>query len=87
MEDDKKLPVVGDQSPKDTPTSTPATGSLSETTAINEKTLLRKIDLKLLPPLTLLYLLSFLDRSNGTYLSNIRVFEHKYVRMLRQFYI
>lgn len=35
-------------------------------TGINEKALLRKLDLKLLPPLTLLYLLSFLDRSNGT---------------------
>lgn len=34
-----------------------------------EKALLRKLDLKLLPPLTLLYLLSFLDRSNGLYLS------------------
>ncbi|KAM3080760.1 hypothetical protein ACMFMG_005690 [Clarireedia jacksonii] len=33
-------------------------------TAINEKALVRKIDWKLLPPLTLLYLLSFLDRSN-----------------------
>ena len=32
---------------------------------INEKSLLRKIDLKLLPAVTLLYLLSFLDRSNG----------------------
>jgi hypothetical protein len=32
---------------------------------ITEKKLLRKLDLKLLPPLTLLYLLSFLDRSNG----------------------
>lgn len=31
---------------------------------INEKSLLRKLDLKLLPPLSLLYLLSFLDRSN-----------------------
>lgn len=29
-----------------------------------ERALLRKLDLKLLPPLTLLYLLSFLDRSN-----------------------
>lgn len=35
-------------------------------TGIDEKKLLRKIDLKLLPPLTLLYLLSFLDRSNST---------------------
>ncbi len=33
---------------------------------VNEKALLRKIDLKLLPAVTLLYLLSFLDRSNGT---------------------
>ncbi|KAI9744650.1 MAG: hypothetical protein M1818_002179 [Claussenomyces sp. TS43310] len=33
-------------------------------TQINEKALLRKLDLNLLPPLTLLYLLSFLDRSN-----------------------
>ncbi|KAI9836808.1 MAG: hypothetical protein M1819_000973 [Sarea resinae] len=31
---------------------------------INEKSLLRKLDLTLLPALTLLYLLSFLDRSN-----------------------
>ena len=34
-------------------------------TGINEKALIRKLDLKLLPPLTLLYLLSFLDRSNS----------------------
>ena len=32
---------------------------------INEKALLRKLDRKLLPAVTLLYLLSFLDRSNG----------------------
>ena len=32
---------------------------------INERALLRKIDLKILPAVTLLYLLSFLDRSNG----------------------
>lgn len=31
---------------------------------INEKTLVRKLDRKLLPALTFLYLLSFLDRSN-----------------------
>jgi len=31
---------------------------------INEKSLLRKLDFKLLPPVILLYLLSFLDRSN-----------------------
>lgn len=33
---------------------------------IDEKALLRKLDRKLLPALTLLYLLSFLDRSNGS---------------------
>jgi len=39
--------------------------SYANPTGINEKSLVRKLDLKLLPPLTLLYLLSFLDRSNG----------------------
>lgn len=34
--------------------------------AINEKKLLRKIDWRLIPPLTFLYYLSFLDRSNST---------------------
>lgn len=38
---------------------------LEAVSAVNEKRLLRKLDLTLLPPLTLLYLLSFLDRSNG----------------------
>lgn len=32
---------------------------------LTDKYILRKLDWKLLPPLTLLYLLSFLDRSNG----------------------
>lgn len=35
---------------------------------INQKALLRKLDQKLLPALTLLFLLSFLDRSNGRHL-------------------
>ncbi|KAL4891521.1 major facilitator superfamily domain-containing protein [Aspergillus ambiguus] len=35
-----------------------------ERNGINEKALLRKLDFRLLPPLTILYLLSFLDRSN-----------------------
>jgi len=39
--------------------------SFTNPTGINEKSLVRRLDLKLLPPLTLLYLLSFLDRSNG----------------------
>lgn len=35
------------------------------TGVINEKKLLRKLDLRLLPAVSILYLLSFLDRSNG----------------------
>lgn len=40
-------------------------GSFTNPTRINEKSLLRKLDRKLLPALSLLYLLSFLDRSNS----------------------
>ena len=32
---------------------------------INERALIRKLDFKLLPAVTILYLMSFLDRSNG----------------------
>lgn len=45
--------------------ASPSSGSIAEASGINEKRLLRKLDYRLLPPLTLLYLLSFLDRSNG----------------------
>ncbi|KAL6247510.1 hypothetical protein RBB50_005856 [Rhinocladiella similis] len=50
-------------SPKD---ETQHTGHGEEglSSKINERALLRKLDIKLLPALTLLYLLSFLDRSN-----------------------
>ncbi|GKZ33835.1 hypothetical protein AbraIFM66950_003919 [Aspergillus brasiliensis] len=41
--------------------ASPTTSSVAN---INEKALLRKLDSRLLPPLTILYLLSFLDRSN-----------------------
>ena len=34
---------------------------------VNEKKLLRKLDLRLLPAVSILYLLSFLDRSNGVF--------------------
>ena len=37
--------------------------------AVDEKKLLRKLDWHLIPGLTLLFLLSFLDRSNGNILS------------------
>ncbi|KAF7514222.1 hypothetical protein GJ744_004547 [Endocarpon pusillum] len=41
-----------------------ASVDIETTYGVNEKALLRKLDYKLLPALTLLYLLSFLDRSN-----------------------
>lgn len=44
--------------------------SFANPTGINEKALIRKLDRKLLPLLTLLYLLSFLDRSNSRFASN-----------------
>ncbi|KAH7123607.1 MFS transporter [Dendryphion nanum] len=37
---------------------------LETATTVNEKSLLRKLDLRLLPAVSILYLLSFLDRSN-----------------------
>lgn len=40
---------------------------LETISGIREKALLRKLDRKLLPAVTLLYLLSFLDRSNGDF--------------------
>jgi hypothetical protein len=40
-------------------------GTVSAGTPVNEKALLRKLDLRLLPAVGILYLLSFLDRSNG----------------------
>ena len=47
------------------PPSSTSTDDAEVVFGINEKALLRKLDRKLLPALTLLYLLSFLDRSNG----------------------
>lgn len=41
------------------------TSSLASDYGVNEKKLLAKLDWRLLPPVVLLYLLSFLDRSNG----------------------
>lgn len=58
---------VGDE--KNKATLSPSSGSedgQDANSGINEKALLRKLDWKLLPALTLLYLLSFLDRSNGS---------------------
>ncbi|PNY23956.1 Uncharacterized protein TCAP_06103 [Tolypocladium capitatum] len=41
-------------------------GDGASTVEVNERSLLRKLDAKLLPAVGILYLLSFLDRSNGT---------------------
>ena len=56
----------GDLKEAQTASSLDSNHSFTNPTGINEKALLRKLDLKLLPPLTVLYLLSFLDRSNGS---------------------
>lgn len=39
----------------------------AESLGVNERSLIRKLDIRLLPAVTILYLLSFLDRANGTY--------------------
>ena len=39
--------------------------SFTNPTGVNEQALVRRLDWTLLPPLTVLYLLSFLDRSNS----------------------
>ena len=61
LDDDAKVHVEQDK-------SDPASGSTSDVdddfSAVNERTLLRKLDWRLLPAVGILYLLSFLDRSN-----------------------
>ncbi|RGP66579.1 mfs transporter [Fusarium longipes] len=46
------------------PDASDEAGTVSAETVVNEKALLRKLDLRLLPAVGVLYLLSFLDRSN-----------------------
>ncbi|KAJ6160614.1 hypothetical protein N7470_004010 [Penicillium chermesinum] len=60
---EKEANSATDLAEKDVSAS-PSSGSIAEFQGINERALLRKLDIRLLPPLTLLYLLSFLDRSN-----------------------
>lgn len=75
----EKQEDIKDIPPPPTDKKTPLTTSLSTSSienrdgGINEKALLRKLDLRLLPALTVLYLLSFLDRSNGI-LASITLF-------------
>lgn len=62
MADDKKAAQAPSSSPEESDIDN------GDHPTINEKRLLRKIDLRLLPAVGILYLLSFLDRSNGQYL-------------------
>ena len=65
---EEKHPLENVESDEKTATAPPFADSGEDFEAsygVNEKALLRKLDLKLLPAVTLLYLLSFLDRSNG----------------------
>lgn len=62
-ENNKMSAVLGTKHDSDEGTVSPATPS--ETASVNERSLLRKIDGRLLPAVGVLYLLSFLDRSNG----------------------
>lgn len=69
---DAEEKVVVNQKRGDGSSNTPSFSdeSFSNPTGINEKALLRRLDYKLLPGLTLLYLLSFLDRSNSMWACN-----------------
>lgn len=55
---ERKSPIIG--TPIDSDTEVNGGGA-----PVNEKKLLRKLDYNLLPAVGVLYLLSFLDRSNG----------------------
>ena len=73
MADEKEYPVSGEDSPKLKHDAAIAQSDGSDDIAdygIDEKKLVRKIDIRLLPGVAVLYLLSFLDRSN---VANARV--------------
>lgn len=59
--------VIGEKGTPGAIISSEANEELHAGFGVNERALLRKLDLKLLPAVTLLYLLSFLDRSNGIF--------------------
>lgn len=66
-QDEKKVTLEDQGNEHSNAPSLVSDESFTNPTGINEKALLRRLDLKLLPPLTLLYLLSFLDRSNSMF--------------------
>jgi hypothetical protein len=63
----RPVPVDGEKEGQQVTPSLVSDDSFTNPTGINEKALVRRLDLRLLPPLTLLYLLSFLDRSNSRF--------------------
>ena len=63
----EERPPGGDLSVNDEKAPASSNCNNVESQSISEKALLRKLDIRLLPGLTVLYLLSFLDRSNGMY--------------------
>lgn len=66
---EKTLEKHDGQSPSDHSHS-PERLDLEDAAKVDDKALMRKIDIRLLPGVTLLYLMSFLDRSN---VSNARI--------------
>jgi hypothetical protein len=64
-QNEKKITLEDQENEHNDAPSLVSDESFTNPTGINEKALLWRLDLKLLPPLTLLYLLSFLDRSNS----------------------
>lgn len=65
MDQEKKLQIDSQFAPS-TPSASLSEGQSDAEAgdAINEKSLIRKLDIRLLPAVSILYLLSFLDRSN-----------------------
>lgn len=59
-----------------TPDLSDEAGTVDTEPPVSEKSLLRKIDAKLLPAVGILYLLSFLDRSNGEIWTGFRSDKH-----------
>ena len=76
-QDEKKVTLEDQGNEHNDAPSLVSDESFTNPTGINEKALLRRLDLKLLPPLTLLYLLSFLDRSNSNLPSSTALRERR----------
>lgn len=72
QKENEKVALEGqNRSGHSSPPSVNSDEEFANPSGINEKALIRKLDFKLLPPLTLLYLLSFLDRSNSEFFRSL----------------